>query len=173
MRRMLDPKEAGGSLPSTITFDQEGNRTVGKDLGVDGTLKLKSLVSASNPDGALTKELGGGGTPRHVYRIINANYWYKVCSTKNYNFEIGKLTYIGNDFDDNDNYKELRSSGVYPANGFINLSSPEGAYLSVMQVKIDASSSYPYTIKGRKSNDGTLSSNLELKLYSANIVKLF
>ena len=59
MRRMLDPKEAG--LPSTITFDQEGNRTVGKNLGVDGKLKLKSLVSASNPDGDITKELGGGG----------------------------------------------------------------------------------------------------------------
>ena len=61
MRRMLDPKEAGGSLPSTIKFDAEGNRTVGKDLGVDGKLKLKSLVSASNPDGDITKELGGGG----------------------------------------------------------------------------------------------------------------
>ena len=61
MRRMLDPKEAGGSLPSTVKFDQEGNRTVGKDLGVDGKLKLKSLISASNPDGDITKELGGGG----------------------------------------------------------------------------------------------------------------
>ena len=61
MRRMLDPKEVGGSLPSTIKFDEEGNRTVGKDLGVDGKLKLKSLVSASNPDGDITKELGGGG----------------------------------------------------------------------------------------------------------------
>ena len=58
---MLDPKEAGGGLPSTVKFDQEGNRTVGKDLGVDGKLKLKSLVSASNPDGDITKELGGGG----------------------------------------------------------------------------------------------------------------
>ena len=61
MRRMLDPKEAGGSLPSTITFDEAGNRTAGKDLGVDGKLKLKSLVSESNPDGDITKELGGGG----------------------------------------------------------------------------------------------------------------
>ena len=61
MRRMLDPKEAGGSLPSTITFDSEGNRTVGKNLGVDGKLTLKSLVSESNPDGDITKELGGGG----------------------------------------------------------------------------------------------------------------
>ena len=61
MRRMLDPKEAGGSLPSTVKFDAEGNRTVSKNLGVDGKLKLKSLVSASNPDGDITKELGGGG----------------------------------------------------------------------------------------------------------------
>ena len=68
MRRMLDPKEAGGSLPSTITFDEEGNRTVGKNLGVDGKLKLKSLVSASNPDGDITKELGGGGTTNKLYQ---------------------------------------------------------------------------------------------------------
>ena len=61
MRRMLDPKEAGGSLPSTVKFDQEGNRTVGKNLEVNGKLKLKSLVSESNPDGDITKELGGGG----------------------------------------------------------------------------------------------------------------
>ena len=61
MRRMLDPKEAGGSLPSTITFDKDGNRKVGKNLGVDGKLTLKSLVSESNPDGDITKELGGGG----------------------------------------------------------------------------------------------------------------
>ena len=60
MRRMLDPKEVGG-LPSTIEFDKDGNRKVSKDLGVDGKLKLKSLVSASNPDGDITKELGGGG----------------------------------------------------------------------------------------------------------------
>ena len=71
MRRMLDPKEAGGSLPSTITFDQEGNRTVGKDLGVDGKLTLKSLVSTSNPDGDITKELGkggGGGSTEKLYK---------------------------------------------------------------------------------------------------------
>lgn len=43
MRRMLDPKEAGGSLPSTITFDEEGNRTVGKNLKVDGDIKIPSL----------------------------------------------------------------------------------------------------------------------------------
>ena len=76
MRRMLDPKEAG--LPSTITFDPEGNRTVGKNLKVEGKLTLKSLVSASNPDGDITKELGGGGGGgggsttlyRHCVRLV-------------------------------------------------------------------------------------------------------
>ena len=69
MRRMLDPKEAGGSLPSTITFDAEGNRTASKDVKVDGKLKLKSLVSASNPDGDITKELGGGGGNLYLHCI--------------------------------------------------------------------------------------------------------
>ena len=36
MRRMLDPKEAGGGLPSTIEFDKDGNREVKKNLKVDG-----------------------------------------------------------------------------------------------------------------------------------------
>lgn len=60
MRRMLDPTKVGG-LPSTIEFDKDGNRKVTKNLGVGGKLTLKSLVSASNPDGDITKELGGGG----------------------------------------------------------------------------------------------------------------
>ena len=122
------------------------------------------------------KEIGGGGSTApamHAYRINNNNnYWYIVYSTKDYNFEIGKLTFI-EDFDRNDNYKELRSSGVYPANGFVNLSSPEGAYLSVMQVKIDASSPYRYLIQGRQSDNGNFSSTYAQTLISPQIVKLF
>ena len=53
---------AARSLPSNIQFDQEGNRTASKDVKIDGKLKLKSLVSASNPDGDITKELGGGSS---------------------------------------------------------------------------------------------------------------
>ena len=59
MRRMLDPTKVGG-LPSTIEFDKDGNRKVKKNLGVGGKLTLNSLVSDSNPDGDITKELGGG-----------------------------------------------------------------------------------------------------------------
>lgn len=122
------------------------------------------------------KEVGGGGgstaPARHAYRINNNNnYWYIVYSTKDYNFEIGKLNYIGSDFNTNDNYKELRSSGVYPANGSVNLSETE--YLSVMQITIDASSPFPYKIQGRKSSNGTFISNNERVLFAASIVKLF
>lgn len=122
-----------------------------------------------------TIEDGGSTAPaRHAYRINNNNnYWYIVYSTKDYNFEIGKSNYIGSDFDENDNYKELRKPGVYPANGYVNLS--DGVYLSVMLIKIDSSSSnhYHYTIQGRKNTDNNFSSTSEEKLFSASIVKLY
>ena len=82
MRRMLDPKEAGG-IPSTIEFDKDGNRKVDKNLGVDGKLTLKSLVSSTNPDGDITKELGGGKLYRHSLRIVGQNS-VKAVATLNY-----------------------------------------------------------------------------------------
>ena len=124
MRRMLDPKEAGGSLPSTIKFDAEGNRTVGKDLGVDGKLKLKSLVSASNPDGDITKELGGGGggggsaTARHCYYVsVDGQFIYIVYTEKNYNFTIGKKNTVS-DFMSNPDYAELHAGGKESFNDY-------------------------------------------------------
>lgn len=98
MRRMLDPTKVGG-IPSTIEFDKDGNRKVKKNLGVDGKLTLNSLVSASNPDGDITKELGvsskititatqsdwttSGDTPNAYWsrvsgRSLKANTAYKV-----------------------------------------------------------------------------------------------
>ena len=86
MRRMVDPTKVGG-LPSTIEFDKDGNRKVSKDLGVGGKLTLKSLVSASNPDGDITKELGGGGGGAKIYRhaisFLKPNFeiYFDVYST--------------------------------------------------------------------------------------------
>ena len=95
MRRMLDPKEAGGSLPSSITFDKDENRTVSKDLGVDGKLKLKSLVSSTNPDGDITKELGGGGGT-HAWTIVK--YLYPNIAAKEYSMgeeiNLGDAAYL-------------------------------------------------------------------------------
>ena len=170
MRRMLDPKEAG--LPSTITFDTEGNRTVGKDLGVEGKSTLKSLVSASNPDGDITKELGGGGgggSVRHVYSIfVQGNFHYEVYTTKDYGFKIGKSNYI-DDFKSNDNYKELRQTGIYPASG-IWYNSDASKKKIVVQFEITASKNFyisGYDIaQGSFSTEG-ISSNVFsiIKLY--------
>ena len=68
MRRMLDPTKVGG-IPSTIEFDKEGNRKVNKNLEVDGKLTLTSLVSNTNPDGDITKELGGGGGDLYLHCV--------------------------------------------------------------------------------------------------------
>ena len=172
MRKMPNDVEKLDKISQSINSDGQGNLTVNKNLEVDGKLTLKSLVSASNPDGDITKELGGSTAPvRHAYRINNNNYWYIVYSTKDYNFKIGESNYIGDDFDKNDNYKELRSSGVYPANGFFNIS--DEVYLSVMQITIDTSMPYHYRIQGRRNNDPTFTSTNELALYAASITKLF
>lgn len=61
---------ANGKLSGGVNglqSDAEGNLTASKNLGVDGKLTLKSLVSASNPDGDITKELGGGGGDTKLY----------------------------------------------------------------------------------------------------------
>lgn len=98
MRRMLDPTEVGGGLPSTIKFDEEGNRKVGKNLGVDGKLTLKSLVSASNPDGDITKELGGGGGSGKLYchciefrKSDNAYIYFNYYSTRSTPYDFDSL----------------------------------------------------------------------------------
>ena len=119
MRRMLDPTKVGG-IPSTIEFDKDGNRKVDKNLGVDGKLTLKSLVSSSNPDGDITKELdggGGSGSARHCYYIdVDGQFIYIVNTEKNYNFQIGKEITV-RDFMSNPDYAELYAGGSYPAIG--------------------------------------------------------
>ena len=73
------------------------------------------------------KEVGGGGgstaPARHVYDIVvNGSCTYTVYTTKDFNFPIGKEQIIS-DFATNDEYKELRAIGTYPATGYIELSS--------------------------------------------------
>ena len=76
---------ATGGGVNGLESDAEGNLTASKNLGVDGKLTLKSLVSESNPDGDITKELGGGSA-RHGYMIIlNDKLHYEIYTTKDYN----------------------------------------------------------------------------------------
>ena len=82
MRRMLDPTKVGG-IPSTIEFDKDGNRKVNKNLGVGGKLTLNSLVSDTNPDGDITKELGGGGEGSNIAVIGTSSDWTGSGNTPN------------------------------------------------------------------------------------------
>ena len=76
---------AGGGGVNGLQSDAEGNLTASKNLGVDGKLTLKSLVSDTNPDGDITKELGGDSA-RHGYMIIiNDKLYYEIYTTKDYN----------------------------------------------------------------------------------------
>lgn len=111
MRRMIDPKEAGGSLPSTIQFDTEGNRKVGKNLGVDGKLKLKSLISPTNKDGDITKVLG-----KHIYSHCltatddsTGTVVFTVYCSINYQIDFSKVTYA------------LENKGGTTATGIVNI----------------------------------------------------
>lgn len=84
---------AGGGV-NGLQSDAEGNLTVEKNLGVDGKLTLKSLVSESNPDGDITKELGGGGGD---LQITNKNTIFPI-----FKFE-AKAYNIGDEVNLNDN----------------------------------------------------------------------
>lgn len=94
MRKRPNDVEKLDQISQSINPDGKGNLTVGKDLKVDGKLKLKSLVSASNPDGDITKELGGGGggggggEAKKLYKhsvYVSGNYGKFEITFYNYN----------------------------------------------------------------------------------------
>ena len=143
MRRMLDPKEAGG-LPSTIEFDKDGNRKVKKNLEADGKLTLKSLVSASNPDGDITKELGGGGKTIHLYAVEltsspDCKFYYIASSANDYG-ESASATNFGT----NQTYADLRKIGkTYAASGY---GYKDNQMCQVFELFILDSTEYPFQI---------------------------
>lgn len=59
----------GGGRINGLQSDAEGNLTASKNLEVDGKLKLKSLISDTNTDGDITKELGGGSN-LYEYNVL-------------------------------------------------------------------------------------------------------
>ena len=168
MRRMLDPTKVGG-IPSTIEFDKDGNREAKKNVKVDGKLTLNSLISSTNPDGDITKELGGSS--RHGYRIIiNDKLHYEVYTTKDYNWTIGEKVDISSKLWTDDNYKELRSPGIYPASGCYKLPAPSSDSAIVSTIEITDSGirgNYRYDIKNNQYFSGSISRE------SASVVKLF
>lgn len=89
MRKRPNDVEKLDQISQSINPDGKGNLTVNKDLGVDGKLKLKSLVSASNPDGDITKELGGGGGNLYNHFI---KIHYKGNGSDNGNFYLNYIS---------------------------------------------------------------------------------
>lgn len=138
-----------------LESDAEGNLTASKNLGVDGKLTLKSLVSESNPDGDITKALG---SERHVYRVIGNNtFHYTVFTTKNYNLQLGKPTTI-EDFKTNDNYKELRAIGTHPAAGYFKDDFNDNLILNTFTVRQDSYYGYDgYDVKTSETSSVYLS----------------
>ena len=161
---------AAGGLPSTITFDPEGNRKVGKNLGVDGKLTLKSLVSASNPDGDITKELGGGSQIHGYSIIVNNTFHYEVYTTKDYNLGIGQQTTIEQFFANND-YAELRPDGYHPAAGYYRKSF-DGSDVIVNLFKISNGGSY-YVAGYNMTKSKYESISITPGFSPADVIKLF
>ena len=165
MRRMLDPEEV---LPSTVKFDAEGNRTVGKNLGVDGKLTLKSLVSDTNPDGDITKSLGSSGI--HCYMMIISNsIHYQVYTTKNYDFEINKINALPTNYLSNPEYNELHADGKYPISGYWH--DTANTYTVIGNIlTIDG----PYNwIEGYDIIGNKYKQNVNISIKQANVIKQY
>ena len=172
---------ANGKLSATggvngLTSDAEGNLTASKDVKVDGKLKLKSLVSATNPDGDITKELGGGGSgsgsARHCYYVnVDGQFVYIVHTEKNYNFTIGKQNTV-RDFMSNPNYAELHAGGdksfndyrCYPAIG--TYTGSDGALRVVRYLRLY--NNYDGYVDGKSMNSSTTSGSAEINLKNIN-----
>ena len=114
------------------------------------------------------KELGGGGSAIHAYRIIVSDYcWFLSFTEKDYGYEIGKNTDIPSDFYTNDEYKDLLSQGYHPAGGYYN---GDQADLIVSHVNI----STRYWIYGyRVSTKTTTGSLFNMKDRIVKIVQLY
>ena len=118
------------------------------------------------------KEVGGGGAPRHCYSIfVKGRFHYEVYTTKDYRLQIGKYNNIP-DFISNDDYKELRSAGTYPASG-IWYNDDASKKQIIVQFEITAGGSYYISgydiVKGNYSTDGISDSSLN----AVNIIKLY
>lgn len=169
MRKRPNDVEKLDKISQSINPDGKGNLTVNKDLGVDGKLTLKSLVSASNLDGDITKELGGGSA-RHGYSVIvNDTFHYEVYTTKDFNLEIGQKTNIERFFANND-YAELRKDGYYPAAGYYRKSF-DGSDILVNLFRIK--NGY-YSIDGYNMTKSKYESiDMTPGFSPANVIKLF
>lgn len=109
---------------------------------------------------------GGVGSAMHGYMIIIKNIlYYLIYTEKDYNLEIGVKTEISNFFG-NEDYKELRAYGSYPAGGYYFYNGNNLILPSYAELK----SSNPSFISIIGINVGTnTSAEIEIDLIAANV----
>ena len=118
------------------------------------------------------KELGGGGSTapaRHGYRIIiNDKLHYEIYTTKDYDWTIGEKINISSKLWTDNNYKELRSPGTYPASGVCQFTNGAEALVSMITI---TESGYRGENRYSIKDDSFFSGSIPKE--SSNVVKLF
>ena len=111
-------------------------------VGVNGQENIEIGDNLTLANGKLSAAAGGGGgsSARHVYSvIIEDSFHYEVYTSKNYDFQIGKLTNLP-DFKTNQDYNELRLNGNYPVSGYYRDSSD--SFIICCRIQINGQSAY-------------------------------
>ena len=116
----------------------------------------------------LDPEKVGGG--RHCYRILmEGSFYYLIYSAKDYDFGVGVKTAIEN-FYANEDYKELRAPGSYPAGGYYIHT--DNALIIPTEVKLKPNTDM-YNITGVNITTHTQASiQLTLILPNPSVIKL-
>ena len=128
MRKRPNDVEKLDKISQSINSDVQGNLSVNKNLGVDGKLKLKSLVSASNPDGDITKELGGK-LYRHKIRIYSSQI--NGCAVATI-YTSTEAEFTKKSFSEYIEYGSIAASGLFKYNGeYATVLSINGDHLSL------------------------------------------
>ena len=134
MRRMLNPKEV---LPSTVEFDKDGNRTVGKNLTVNENFSVNSFKNSRNIDGSPDNRYSQFNQSVYVpYSDVNTSSYAWHWITRKLNQDIS--TYGG--FIEMHNWYELyngskKHEGYITCDFFIEWKS-SSAYSGVSSVEL-------------------------------------
>ena len=146
-------------------------------VGVNGQENIEIGENLTLANGKLSSAAAGGGSARHGYTIFvkdaavdnesfTSTFHYEIYTTKNYNLTIGTENAIA-DFLTNEDYKELRAIGSYPAAGYyIQYSSVNGV---VWKYKITDTKNIVYIY--RTDNRGTDDRSLNKPTFT--VVQLF
>lgn len=177
----LGHRHIAGTYSGAAYSTSLGENYMANSLRNDSNPKGSLLVAAKNyTDAQIAAIVGGGGgsggggstaPARHGYSIfVSGGFYYEVYTTKDYGWQIGKYNNI-TDFKSNDNYKELRYKGSYPASG-IRFNSDLSKKKIITRLDILGTSLYVHgydIVDGTYSADGIPDNSLD----SVSIIQLY